>query len=148
MKEARTIILPLVLATLLGPLLAMAAQQLKTPAPRCDFTPESIPDGDTVYAYTLRVVTPTTAVPQWTRFRLDEVYTPEKGEERWSDARDDLRTAVLNRALHVEVLNEKDPWGGLVVKLYQCDRGTVVAKSINEVMREKGWTHSGKGVEK
>jgi endonuclease YncB( thermonuclease family) len=107
----------------------------------CDVKVGRVTDGDTFYSPTLRVLSPTTTVVQDTRFRLRGVYAPEKKEPNYERAKADLETLIGGKWVSVVIAEkERDPYGGLIVDIYACD-GT----SINQIMRDRGWTDKGKG---
>jgi endonuclease YncB( thermonuclease family) len=104
----------------------------------CNVKPQSIPDGDTFYAYTLRVIAPDHGRVEWTRFRLKDVYAPERGEKDYAQAKADLSSLVSGR-VRVDILPDRDPRGGLIVEVYRCD-----GEHVNAAMRAKGWTSFGR----
>jgi endonuclease YncB( thermonuclease family) len=111
----------------------------------CNVKVGRVVDGDTFYSPTLRVISPTIARTEDTRFRLKDVYAPERGDELFQKARADLHALIGDQFVDVEILTDKDPRGGLIVNVYRCgpDASRIL---VNEEMRRKGWTSYGRGV--
>lgn len=112
----------------------------------CDVKVQHVPDGDTFYAPTVRVVSPSTYRVESTRFRLKDVYAPERREEHFQKAKTDLADLIWGRLVEVEILKERDPYGGLIVNVNLCEGEKRI--SVNEEMRRRGWTNFGRGVKK
>lgn len=110
----------------------------------CDVRVGRVPDGDTFYAPTVRVVSPSTYRVESTRFRLKDVYAPERREEHFQKAKTDLADLIWGRLVEVEILRDRDPYGGLIVNVNLCDGEK--RTSVNEEMRRRGWTSYGRGL--
>jgi len=111
----------------------------------CDVRVGRVVDGDTFYSPTLRVASPTQYRVEDTRFRLYQVFAPERGEPRYQEATNDLRALIADRFVSITILPERDPRGGLIVEVFTCDDAGEKS-SANQAMRSKGWTEFGRGV--
>ncbi len=111
----------------------------------CDVRVGRVVDGDTFYSPALRVVSPTQYRVEDTRFRLYQVFAPERGEPRYQEATNDLRALIADKFVSVTILPDRDPRGGLIVEVFTCDDAGEKS-SVNQVMRAKGWTEFGRGV--
>jgi endonuclease YncB( thermonuclease family) len=125
------------------PLLFAAALAAADPV-QCDVRVGRVVDGDTFYSPTLRVASPSVYRVEDTRFRLKDVYAPERGEPRYQQAKTDLADLIWGRMVGVEILQDRDPRGGLIVNVYLCEGDRRV--SVNAALRELGWVGFGKGV--
>lgn len=121
-------------------ILLLAAQ---VAAADCNVKPQSLSDGDTFYSYTLRIIAPDQGRIEWTRFRLKDVYAPERGEPGYDQAKADLSSLISGKRVKVEILPDRDPRGGLIVNVWTCE-----GLWVNEELRKRGWTQFGRGVKK
>ena len=107
----------------------------------CNVKPQRLTDGDTFYSHTLRVIAPGQGRVEWTRFRLKDVYAPERNEPGSEQAKADLAGLISGQNVRVVILPDRDPRGGLIVEVFTCD-----GRHVNQILRDKGWTSFGRGV--
>ncbi len=80
------------------------------------------------------------------RVRLLAVYCPERGEDRYAEAKADLERLAGNRVrLTYDGKRKRGYYGRLLGNIWQPDD---TQKSINQQMRDLGWTNFGRGGKK
>lgn len=109
----------------------------------CDVKVGRVVDGDTFYSPTLRVISPTRYRTEDTRFRLKDVYAPERGEDKFAEAKADLERLIGGKIVDIEILPDRDPRGGLIINVWTCGDTRL---HVNEEMRRRGWVKYGRGV--
>lgn len=146
------VVIGTVMAILLPPAFASEIPQGPTMNPvrvlPCTLKVGRVVDGDTFYNRVTINVAPHYRVPREMRFRLKDVYSPERGEDRYGEFKSILKETIEGKKVAL-LIHEKDrdPRGGMIVTVYLCQPDGS-REDVNEYMRAQGAVGFGKGVKK
>jgi endonuclease YncB( thermonuclease family) len=126
------------------------------PPEPCDLRVERVSDGDTFYAKTTTMIA-SRKVEEDTGFRLARVYSPERKEPGYDQAKRDLATMIAGRLVAVELVHPsgskryREKYGRFFVEVFLCSPDSSLAPhasrlNVNDAMRAAGWTDKGKGL--